>query len=450
MSRVLHRSLHIDPPLAVRGRGIHLYGQDGREIIDGSGGAAVACLGHGHARVNAAIAAQLDEVAYVHTALFGNRPAEALADMLLDGEPGGLSHAFFVSSGSEAMEAALKLARQYFLELGQPNRAHVIGRRQSYHGTTLGALAAGGNAMRRAPYLPLLDGPYSHVSPCFAYRFQDSGESDDDYVARLGDELDAEFRRVGPERVMAFCAEPVVGATTGCVAAVAGYFARVRDICDRHGALLILDEVMCGMGRTGTLHAWEQEGVAPDIQLVAKGLGGGYQPIGGILVAGRVIAALRAGSGSFMHGQTYQAHPVACAAALAVQQVIRDDGLLANVRAMGEHLSSGLTARLGNHRHVGDIRGRGLFWAIEMVADRAGKAAFDPALKLHERIAQAAYERGLAIYPMGGTIDGTRGDHVIVAPPYIATAADISAIVERLGDAVDAALLGLGDGRGSA
>jgi adenosylmethionine-8-amino-7-oxononanoate aminotransferase len=439
MSRILHRSLAADPPLAARGEGILLYGADGRAIIDGSGGAAVACLGHGDARVNAAIAAQLARVAYVHTTLFSNAAAEELADLMLADEPGGLSHAFFVSSGSEAFEAALKLARQYFLEIGQPRRARVIARRQSYHGTTLGALAAGGNAMRRAPYLPLLSDAFSHVSPCFAYRFQAQGESDEQYVDRLAEELEAEFQRLGPETVMAFCAEPVVGATTGCVTALPGYFERARAICDRHGALLILDEVMCGMGRTGTTHAWEQEGVVPDIQVIAKGLGGGYQPIGGILIARRVISALRDGSGAFMHGQTYQAHPVACAAALAVQKVIAEDGLLANVVAMGERLAAGLTERLGNHRHVGDIRGRGLFWAIELVADRASKAPFDPALRLHERIAAAAYERGLAIYPMGGTIDGARGNHICVAPPYNATADNITAIVERLGDAVDAA-----------
>ena len=439
MSRLLHRSLAADPPLATHGQGMYLYAQDGRSILDGSGGAAVACLGHGDARVNAAITAQLAQVAYVHTALFSNAAAEQLADTILDGAPGGLTHAFFVSSGSEAMEAALKLARQYFLEIGQPERTRVIARRLSYHGTSLGALAAGGNIARRAPFLPLLSPAFSHVAPCFAYRFQDAGESDADYLDRLAADLEAEFQRLGPDRVIAFCAEPVVGATTGCVAALPGYFNRMREICDRHGALLILDEVMCGMGRTGTMHAWEQEGVVPDIELVAKGLGGGYQPIGGILVAGRVIAALRAGSGSFMHGQTYQAHPVACAAALAVQRVIRDDGLLANVRAMGERLAAGLTERLGNHAHVGDIRGRGLFWAIELVADRGSKAAFDPGLRLHERIAAEAYDRGLAIYPMGGTIDGVAGNHVVIAPPYIATAADIDGIVARLGDAVDAA-----------
>jgi adenosylmethionine-8-amino-7-oxononanoate aminotransferase len=294
--------------------------------------------------------------------------------------------------------------------------------------------------MRRAPYAPMLSDAFSHVSPAFAYRFKRDDETEAQFTERLATELEAEFQRLGPQNVIAFIAEPVVGATTGCVTAPSGYFRRVREICDRHGALLILDEVMCGMGRTGTIHAWEQEGIAPDIQVIAKGLGGGYQPIGGILIAGRIIEAFRAGSGSFMHGHTYQAHPVACAAALAVQKVIRDDGLVENVRKMGDLLSAALTERLGNHRHVGDIRGRGLFWAIELVRDRASKAVFDPALKLNDRIKQEAYQRGLAIYPMGGTIDGRQGDHVIVAPPYIATASDIDAIVARLGDAVDAAV----------
>jgi adenosylmethionine-8-amino-7-oxononanoate aminotransferase len=233
-------------------------------------------------------------------------------------------------------------------------------------------------------------------------------------------------------------AEPVVGATTGCVAALPDYFRRVREICDRHGALLILDDVMCGMGRTGTMHAWEQEGITPDLQVVAKGLGGGYQPIGGVLISRRIVDAISAHG--FMHGHTYQAHPVACAAALEVQRVIRDDNLLANVRAMGTRLEAALVERFGNHRHVGDVRGRGLFWALEFVTDRASKAVFDPKLKLNERVKREAFARGLAIYPMGGTIDGTRGDHVIVAPPYIATASDIYAIVDRLGAAVDAAM----------
>ncbi|MDE2582379.1 MAG: aspartate aminotransferase family protein [Rhodospirillales bacterium] len=439
MSRVLHRSGGM-PPVAVGGAGVRLRLADGREIIDGSGGAAVACLGHGNRRVAEAIGRQAATLAYAHTGFFTSEPAEALAELVLEGSPGGLTHAWFCSSGSEGTEAALKLARQYFVEIGQPRRTHVIARRQSYHGNTLGALAAGGNMARRVVYEPILSHAFSHVSPCFAYRFKNEGESDADYVDRLGAELEAEFARLGPETVAAFVAEPVVGATAGCVPAVAGYFERVRAICDRHGALLILDEVMCGMGRTGTLHAWEQEGVAPDIQVIAKGLGGGYQPIGGILIGGKIIDALNAGSGGFLHGHTYQAHPVACAAALEVQRIIREDDLLANVRAMGARLESALTERFGNHAHVGDIRGRGLFWAIELVADRAGKLVFDPALKLNERVKRAALDRGLAVYPMGGTIDGRQGDHVVIAPPYIATVPDIDTIVDRLGAAVEAAL----------
>lgn len=439
MSRVLHRSAST-PPIAVRGEGLLLHLADGTEIIDASGGAAVACLGHGNQRVAKAIADQAGKLAYAHTGFFTSEPAEALADLVLDGSPGGLTHAYFCSSGSEGTEAALKLARQYFLEIGQPAREKFIARRQSYHGNTLGALAAGGNAMRRAPYAPILAPAFSHVSPCFSYRFQNAGESDAQYLARLTEELEAEFQRLGPQNVIAFIAEPVVGATTGCVAAIPGYFRAVREICDRHGALLILDEVMCGMGRTGTLHAWEQEGVFPDIEIVAKGLGGGYQPIGGILIGGRIVDAIRAGSGAFMHGHTYQAHPVACAAALEVQRIIRDDDLLANVRAMGAKLEASLIERFGNHRHVGDIRGRGLFWAIELVADRATKRVFDPKRKLNDQVKREALARGLAVYPMGGTIDGVQGDHVIVAPPYICTVEDIGRIVDRLGAAVDASL----------
>ena len=439
MSRVLHRSGAI-PPVAVRGEGVWLHTADGRAILDASGGAAVAALGHGNARVAGAIARQAETMAYAHTGTFSNQPAEDLADILLRDEPGGLTRAWFCSSGSEGNEAALKLARQYFLEIGQPGRVRTIARRQSYHGTTLGALAAGGNAMRRAHYEPLLSQAHSLVSPCFAYRFKHDGETDAAYLERLSGELEAEFRRLGPETVIAFLAEPVVGATTGCVTAVPGYFRRVREICDRHGALLILDEVMCGMGRTGTMHAWAQEGVTPDIQVIAKGLGGGYQPIGGILIADRIVQALANGSGGFLHGQTYQAHPVACAAALEVQRIIREEDLLANVRAMGAHLETALMERFGNHRHVGDIRGRGLFWAVEFVTDRATKQVFDPALKLNERVKAEAFQRGLAGYPMGGTLDGKRGDHYIIAPPYIVTAAEIDMIVDRLGEAVDAAI----------
>ncbi len=439
MSRVLHRSGAI-PPVAVGGDGIRLHLADGHAIIDASGGAAVACIGHGNRRVAEAIARQAGALAYAHTGTFSSEPAERLAELILDGTPGGLTHAYFCSSGSEGTEAALKLARQYFAEIGQPRRTRFIARRQSYHGNTLGALAAGGNMMRRALYEPLLSQAFTHVSPCFAYRFKRNDESEAQYLDRLTEELEAEFQRLGPETVIGFIAEPVVGATAGCVTALPGYFERVRAICDRHGALLILDEVMCGMGRTGTTHAWEHEGVTPDIQVIAKGLGGGYQPIGGVLIAGRIVEAIRAGSGGFMHGHTYQAHPVACAGALEVQRIIREQDLVANVRRMGARLEQALAERLGNHPHIGDIRGRGLFWAVEFVADRASRAVFNPALRLNERVKQETLAEGVAIYPMGGTIDGRQGDHVIVAPPYIATEDDVAEIVDRLGRGIDAAL----------
>ncbi|MGL3110988.1 aspartate aminotransferase family protein [Bradyrhizobium sp. BR 1432] len=436
-SRVLHRSLRETPPKAIGGEGVYLFAEDGRRIIDASGGAAVSCLGHQHPRVIAAMTKQAATLAYAHTAFFSSEPAEALAELLVGHEPGGLAYAYFVSGGSEAIEASIKLARQYFIERGEPQRQHFIARRQSYHGNTLGALAAGGNAWRRAPYAPLLSAAFSHVTPAFAYHEKREGESDAQFVARLAAELEAEFQRLGPDSVAAFLAEPVVGATAGAVTAPEGYFKAVREICDRHGALLILDEVMCGMGRTGTAHAWEQEGIAPDIQAIAKGLGGGYQPIGAMLASGKIVDTIRAGSGAFQHGHTYLAHPLACAAALTVQNVIREDGLLDQVRERGRQLEQRLTERFGNHRHVGDIRGRGLFWAIELVADRASRTSFDPALKLHQKIKAEALANGLGCYPGGGTVDGVRGDHVLLAPPYIASADEIDLIVDRLGTAVD-------------
>jgi len=443
-SRVMHRSLRDTPPKAIGGEGIWLIAEDGRRILDASGGAAVSCLGHQHPRVLEAMSKQMAKLAYAHTGFFSSEPAERLADQLVGEGPGGLGYAYFVSGGSEAIEASIKLARQYFIESGQPQRQHFIARRQSYHGNTLGALAAGGNAWRREPYAPLLSHAFSHVTPAFAYHEKRDDESEADFVARLAAELEAEFQRLGPDTVAAFIAEPVVGATAGAVPAPEGYFRAVREICNRHGALLILDEVMCGMGRTGTLHAWQQEGIAPDIQAIAKGLGGGYQPIGAMLASGRIVDTIREGSGAFQHGHTYLAHPLACAAALEVQRVIRDEHLLDNVKERGGQLERRLTERFGNHRHIGDIRGRGLFWAIELVADRSKRAPFDPALKLHQRIKAAAFEGGLGCYPSGGTADGRSGDHVLLAPPYIATAGDIDMIVDRLGHAVDSALKSVG------
>lgn len=335
----------------------------------------------------------------------------------------------------------MKMARQYFVEIGQPQRRHFIARRQSYHGNTLGALAAGGNAWRRAQFQPILPQTH-HVSPCYAYRDQKGGETPEAYVARLADELEAKILDLGAEEVIAFVAEPVVGATLGAVGPVADYFARIRRICDRYGVLLILDEVMCGMGRTGTMFACEQEGISPDLVTIAKGLGGGYQPIGAVLLSEKIYRAFAEGSGLFQHGHTYICHPMAAAAANKVVELISQPQMLANVRLMGERLQAGLDARLGQSPHVGDIRGRGLFRGIEIVADKETKTPFDPVLKMHARIKKEAMARGLMSYPMGGTIDGRLGDHVLLAPPYIIAPDEIDQIVERIGGAIDAAVKG--------
>jgi adenosylmethionine-8-amino-7-oxononanoate aminotransferase len=439
MSHVFHRNSRAVPPMVSRGEGPYLYDQSGKAYLDGSGGAAVSCLGHGDPHVTAAIKAQLDKVAFAHTGFLSSEPAEALADRLVAVAPEGLERVYFVSGGSEAMEAALKLARQYFIEAGQPQRGRVIARRQSYHGNTLGALATGGNAWRRAPFAPLLI-EVSHVSPCYAYRDMQEGETAQGYVARLVAELEGEIEEHGPETVMAFVAEPVVGATLGAVPPVDGYYRAVREVCDRHGILLILDEVMCGMGRTGTLFACEQDGIAPDICAIAKGLGAGYQPIGAMMCTARIHDTIAEGSGFFQHGHTYLGHPTACAAAVAVLDRLLDDGVAARVAPLGATLRERLADRFGQHPHVGDIRGRGLFQGIELVEDRETKAPFDPDRKLHAKIKAAAFEAGLICYPMGGTVDGQRGDHVLLAPPFILTEDQVEELVDKLGQAVETAL----------
>lgn len=438
-THVFHRHLLRTPPVAVRGQGVWLEDAAGKRYIDASGGAAVSCLGHGHPDVLAAMHRQIDQLAYAHTSFFTTEVAEALADQLIRTAPTGMSHAYFVSGGSEAVEAALKMARQYYLEIGQPERSHFIARRQSYHGNTLGALAVGGNEWRRRQFAPLLV-DVTHVAPCYPYRDQRADETPEQYGQRLARELDETIQRIGPDKVLAFVAETVGGATAGVLVPVPGYFKAVREVCDRHGVLLILDEVMSGMGRCGTLHACEQEGVVPDLMTIAKGLGGGYQPIGAVLAQGRIVDAMSSGSGFFQHGHTYLGHAVACAAALAVQQVIEREGLLGKVQRDAALLQQLLTERLGSNPHVGDIRGRGFFWGVELVQDRASKAPFDPARRLHAKVKAAAFARGLLVYPMGGTVDGRYGDHVLLAPPFIATTEELTRIVSLLAEALDAAI----------
>lgn len=425
--------------MAVRGEGAYLIDRDGKRYLDASGGAAVSCLGHSDAAVVRAIQQQLARLPFAHTSFFTNEPMEALADALIARAPAPLDKVYFVSGGSEAIEAALKLARQYFVEKGEPQRRYLIGRRQSYHGNTLGALAVGGNAWRRKQFEPLLV-EATHVSPCYAYRGKQAGEADAAYGERLAAELEVEIRRLGGDKVIAFVAETVVGATLGAVPPVPGYFKRVRDVCNRHGALLILDEVMCGMGRCGALYAFEQEGIVPDLVAVAKGLGAGYQPIGATLVAKHVYETIVSGSGFFQHGHTYLGHAAACAGALAVQKRLHEDGLLARVNPLGSLLEKKLRAAFGNHSHVGDIRGRGLFWGVELVADRASKAPFDPKLRVHARVKKEALKAGLMCYPMGGTLDGVQGDHVLLAPPFIFEEAQLDELVRKLGTALEVVL----------
>jgi len=439
MTHVFHRQLKSEMPRAVSGEGIYITDSQGKQYLDASGGAAVSCLGHSDRDVVEAIKKQLDDLAFAHTGFFTTEPAEELADLLVDAAPDNISAVYFVSGGSEAVETALKMARQYFIEIGEPSRTRFIARRQSYHGNTLGALSVGGNVWRREPYKDLLM-DVGHIAPCYAYREQSDDESEEEYGLRVANELETEILATGPDRVAAFIAETVGGATAGVIPPVSGYFKRIREICDKYGVLLILDEVMCGMGRTGTLFACEQDGISPDLITVAKGLGAGYQPIGATLVADKVYQAFRQGSGVFLHGHTYMGHPLACAGALAVQKKIRDKDLLANVRRQGDRLIKLLHERFGNHANIGDIRGRGLFIGVELVADRTTKEPLDRKLNMHARVKAKAMQEGLICYPAGGTVDGQSGDHILLAPPFIVSDEELVELVERLGTAVDGAL----------
>ena len=439
MSHIFPRHTKQLPPVAVSGEGCYLYDDTGKQYLDASGGAAVSCLGHGDQTIIDAVKAQLDKLAYAHTGFFTSEPAETLADLLIEHAPGTLDRVYLVSGGSEAMEAALKLARQYFVEKGEPKRGRLIARKQSYHGNTMGALSAGGNAWRRAQFGPLLI-DMSHIDPCYEYRLKRDDETPEAYGVRAANLLEEELLRVGPENVMAFAAEPVVGATVGALAPAPGYFKRIREICDQYGILLILDEVMCGMGRTGSLFACEQDGVSPDILCIAKGLGAGYQPIGAMLCSREIYETIENGSGFFQHGHTYLGHPTAAAAGVAVVSAMLERKLIPRVKTQGEKLMAALHAQFGQHPNVGDIRGRGLFQGVELVADRETKAPFDPARKIAPKIKKAAFDAGMICYPMSGTIDGQTGDHVLLAPPFIISDAQIDELVQKLAGAIDKAL----------
>ncbi|KAL6720503.1 hypothetical protein ACLMJK_002427 [Lecanora helva] len=438
---LLHRSLAHQPETVVHASGIKLTLSSGRIIIDACGGAAVSCLGHGNSEVLDAAMQQMRDVSYVHTGAYTTSAAEDLASLILEhGRQYGLEKAFFCGSGSEAMDTALKLARQFFYETGEKQRVNLVAREQSWHGATIGSMSVGSNLPRKIPYEPLLLQNVSHVSPAFAYHYQYASESEEDFVKRLAIELEDEFQRLGPETVIAFIAEPIVGATTGCVPAPAGYFKAVHQICDKYGILLILDEVMCGMGRCGTLFAFEQEDVVPDIMTMGKGLGGGYAPIASVVVSKKVVDGLRVGTGMFNHGHTYQAHPLSCATALVVQKIIKRDGLVERCSIMGASLEKLLRKKLAceNNKYIGNIRGRGLFWGIEFVADQATRMPFDPSLEFGLRVQKKAFEFGVAIYPGAATVDGATGDHVLIAPPYIVSNNELENIVEIVAKAYKA------------
>lgn len=439
MSHVFPRHSKLFPPVAVGGEGCYLIDNTGKRYLDGSGGAAVSCLGHGDTEILEAIKSQLDSLAYAHTGFFTSEPAETLADLLIENAPGSLDRVYFVSGGSEATESAIKLTRQYWVEKGEPQRGKLIARKQSYHGNTIGALSAGGNEGRRAQFGPLLL-DVSHIDPCYEYRLRRDDESLEAYGLRAADTLEEEIQRLGPENVMAFMAEPVVGATVGALPPAPGYFKRIREICDRYGMLLILDEVMCGMGRTGTLFACEQDGIAPDIVCIAKGLGAGYQPIGAMLCTSEIYDTIANGSGFFQHGHTYIGHPTAAAAGLAVVSAILDRDLLSRVQTQGEKLHSKLEQKFGQNAHIGDIRGRGLFRGLEIVEDRETKAPFDPTKGVAGKIKKAAFDAGLICYPMSGTIDGKHGDHILLAPPFIIEDDQLDELTDKLDHAITAVI----------
>lgn len=439
MSHVFGRSTRRTTPVIDRGEGCYLFDENGKQYLDGCGGAAVSCLGHNDKSVIAATQAQLTDMAYAHTGYFTSKPAETLAQKLASLAPGDIDKVYFVSGGSEANEAAIKLARQYFLEQGKTEKHRIIGRSQSYHGNTLGVLAAGGNAARRKPFLPLLAESH-HIESCNAYRFQKSNESDEEYGLRSANLLEEKILELGPETVMAFIAEPVVGATAGALTAAPKYFERIRQICDQYDVLLILDEVMCGMGRTGFMFACEFDNVQPDIICIAKGLGAGYQPIGAMLCSQTIYDAIDQGSGSFMNGHTYMGHSAACAGSMAVLDAIINRDLLTNVRKMGQYLHDQLNTAFGQHPNIGDIRGRGLFQALEIIQDRASKTPFKRERNIAGVIKANAFELGLMCYPGQGTADGVDGDHILLAPPFIINPDQIDELVTKLQGAINSAL----------
>lgn len=436
MSKVIYKNLNTSPILAASGAGVWLEDASGKCYLDTCGGVAVSSLGHGHPRIAAAFEREAKKLAWAHAGSFTTAAAEELAERLVEGS-GGLARAQFLSGGSEVMELAMKVAYQYQCERGLPDKSIFISRRQSYHGSTLGTLSISGNPQRQSVFGPLLP-PAEFVSPCYAYRDQRDDENEDQYATRLADELDEKIRALGSDRVAAFFAETVVGSTSGAVPAVPGYFRKIKAVCERHDVLLVLDEVMAGMGRTGQLFAYADDGILPDMVAVGKGLAAGYMPISALLISDQIHSAMAQGSGVLGNGQTHVNHPLACAIALEVQQVIAEENLLAQVRLRGEQLRLWLTESLADLDIVGDVRGRGLFVGVEFVESRATKAPFRGGGAYAAALKKEALERGLLIYPGSGTAQGVLGNHVLFAPPFITSEGELAQMIERFSAVVKA------------
>jgi hypothetical protein len=437
-THVFYRNPFTRYPVVARGEGPYLYDEKGKRYLDACGGAVVSALGHSVPEIVEALKAQLDKVEFAHTSQFTNPAQEELAKLLTERAPGGLNHAYFVSGGSEAVESAMKIARSYWVQMGRPDKWMVIGRDQSYHGNTLGALSAGGNRWRRAIYEPMLfKAPRASACSCYRCPFDKQAAH---CALECAEDLERAILEAGAEKVAAFIAEPVVGATAGALVPHERYFRRIREICDKHDVLLIADEVMTGMGRCGSWFAIRQFGVVPDMICLAKGLAAGYVPIGATLVHDRIVDTFHNRRAIFQHGHTYMGHPLAAAAGVAVIRYMEAHKLVERSKRMGEELMTRLTAALHEHPHVGDIRGRGLFVGVEFVADRETRAPFEPEAAFHRVLGDIAFRNGLIVYPMGGTIDGRRGDHVLIAPPLIITKSQIGRLVALLVKSIDAAV----------
>lgn len=420
-------------PTAERGEGIYIYDNEGKEYIDGSSGAVVVSIGHGVKAIQDAMIKQAELISFCHGSQFTTGKAIELADKICALAPSGLERVYYNSGGSEAVETAIKMARQYHIDRGVPSKFKVISRWTSYHGNTLGALALGGHTGRRKYYQPMIMHT-PHIVPCYCYRCPFNLKPEACQV-ECAEDLERMILYEGPDSVSAFMAEPVVGATAGALIPKDGYFQKIREICDKYDILLIVDEVMTGIGRTGKNFAVMHWNVSPDMIVAGKGLGSGYTPINTVITTEKVHSAIKEGNGAFVHGHTYSQNPCSCAIASAVLDYVRDNDLVNRSARMGIYLLDKLK-ELNKHSIVGDVRGMGLFAGVEIVKDSKTREPFDPKSKINTRIGSRAFEKGLICYPGGGGADGIKGDHILLAPPLIITKEQTDKLVAILDESI--------------